>query len=102
MTEYTDEDLGSHACNYAKRGKSLAYIAMTMGKTEDEVLDYMRAAGGCSCGSGYQSWWHKDARGIELFKGCDKCAPGKLKQYRPEVLTNSNYHADEPIEPEDY
>jgi hypothetical protein len=25
-----------------------------------------------------------------------------LSKYRPEVLTNSNYYADEPIEAEDY
>ena len=102
LSDYSEQDLGTHACLYAKRGKTVAYIADLMGITEDDVLHYMHAVGGCSCGSGYQSWWHKDARGIELFKGCDKCAPGKLKRYRPEVLTNSNYQADEPIEPEDY
>lgn len=52
----------------------------------------------CSCGSGKPSHWYKDARGIELFRGCPTCAPAKLATYRPEVLTNPNYHADEPIE----
>lgn len=56
----------------------------------------------CSCGSGRPSKWYKDARGIELFRGCTKCAPEKLKGYRPEVLTNPNYEATEAIEPEDY
>lgn len=56
----------------------------------------------CPCGSGKPSRWYKDARGIELFRGCNACAPEKLKGYRPEVLTNPDYVANEPIEPEDY
>jgi hypothetical protein len=52
----------------------------------------------CSCGSGLDSEWHHDARGIELFRGCEKCAPEKLKRYRPEVLNNPRYEADEPID----
>ena len=56
----------------------------------------------CTCGSGHEPRWYFDARGIELFKGCDKCAPAKLKGYRPEVLTDANYEATEAIEPEDY
>jgi hypothetical protein len=56
----------------------------------------------CPCGSGLESEWHHDARGIELFRGCAKCSPAKLRRYRPEVLTDPNYEADEPIEPEDY
>ena len=43
-------------------------------------------------------WWEYDARGIELCKVCDLCIEVKLAQYRPEVLTNSNYEANEPIE----
>jgi hypothetical protein len=48
------------------------------------------------------SWWELDARGIPLARVCDGCIKEKLKGYRPEVLTDSNYEADEPIEPEDY
>jgi len=44
------------------------------------------------------SWEEYDARGIYLCRVCDKCEVAKLSKYRPEVLTNSNYHADEPIE----
>ena len=47
-------------------------------------------------------WAEHDARGIYLTKVCDKCRKHKLAKYRPAVLTNPGYHADEPIEPEDY
>ena len=46
------------------------------------------------------SWWEYDARGIELCKVCDKCYTNKMAQYRPEVLTDSNYDIDETIEEE--
>ena len=55
----------------------------------------------CDCGSGYESDWRYDARGIELCRACQVCWPEKSKRYRPEVLTDPNYEADEPIEPED-
>jgi hypothetical protein len=56
----------------------------------------------CPCGSGKKSWWESDARGIPLGRVCLDCLDKKLSKYRPEVLTNSNYSADEPIEAEDY
>lgn len=56
----------------------------------------------CPCGSGRESWWEYDARGIPLARVCDKCRKTKLAGYRREVLTNPNYEADEPIESEDY
>jgi len=57
--------------------------------------------GECQCGSGNWSYWLYDARGIELFKGCESCEDEKLRGYRPEVLTDSNYWHDEPIEEPD-
>lgn len=54
----------------------------------------------CPCGSGRDSAWYYDARDIPLFRGCSKCAPTKLRRYRPEVLSDANYEADEPIEEE--
>jgi hypothetical protein len=54
----------------------------------------------CNCGSGLPSHWENDARGIPLCRVCTMCRKKKLSRYRPEVLTNSNYDADEPIEPE--
>lgn len=56
----------------------------------------------CPCGSGQESWWARDARGIEIARVCSACIKVKLAPYRPEVLTDPNYEADEPIEPEDY
>lgn len=47
------------------------------------------------------SWWEHDARGIPLTRVCDTCRDEKLSRYRPEVLTNPNYVANEPVEPED-
>lgn len=52
----------------------------------------------CTCGSGLPSTWQRDARGIELCRTCDKCHEEKMAHYRPDVLTNANYEADEPIE----
>ncbi len=49
---------------------------------------------------GANSWWEYDARGIELCKVCDRCRAHKLSRYRPEVLRDPNYQADEPIDPE--
>jgi hypothetical protein len=55
----------------------------------------------CVCGSGLPSYVEYDARGIPLTKVCNKCKEERLSIYRPEVLTDSNYECDEPIE-EDY
>jgi len=52
----------------------------------------------CPCGSGQSSWWESDARGIPLCRVCDRCRKEKLARYRPDVLTDSQYWADEPIE----
>ncbi len=52
----------------------------------------------CPCGSGLTSRWANDARGIPLARVCPKCRAEKLSHYRPEVLSDSNYEADEPIE----
>jgi len=52
----------------------------------------------CLCGSGLRSSWAFDARGIALCRVCNKCRDRKLAVYRPEVLTDPNYAADEPIE----
>jgi len=52
----------------------------------------------CPCGSGRNSWWENDARGIPLARVCQKCRAEKLAKFRPEVLTDSQYETDEPIE----
>ena len=49
----------------------------------------------CPCGSGEPSSWQYDARGIELCRTCDKCHDTKMAKYRPEVLTDSRYEADD-------
>jgi hypothetical protein len=56
----------------------------------------------CPCGSGLESVWQNDARGIPLCRTCPACHDNKMSGYRTEVLTNPNYQADEPIEPEEY
>lgn len=56
----------------------------------------------CPCGSDKPSVWQSDARGIPLTRTCEDCHDRKMAQYRPEVLTDPGYEADEPIEPEEY
>lgn len=55
----------------------------------------------CPCGSGLSSHWQFDARGIALARTCTACHASKMARYRPEVLTDSQYEADEPVEPEE-
>jgi hypothetical protein len=45
---------------------------------------------------------HYDARGIYITRCCDDCWSNVAARYRPEVLTDSDYECDEPIESEDY
>lgn len=52
----------------------------------------------CPCGSGEIREEHFDARGIFLCFACSKCEAEKLSGYRPEVLSDPNYAANEPIE----
>ena len=55
----------------------------------------------CPCGSGLPSTWQVDARGIPLCRTCSKCHASKMRGYRADVLTDPDYWADEPIEPEE-
>jgi hypothetical protein len=52
----------------------------------------------CPCGSGKDSHWLKDARGIEVARVCETCEAGKKAGYRPDIFTDSQYWADEPID----
>lgn len=54
------------------------------------LYGFKRNARPCPCGSGLQSWWENDARGIPLARVCVKCKKKKLSGYRPEVLTDQN------------
>jgi hypothetical protein len=54
----------------------------------------------CPCGSGLPSRWQYDARGIELCRTCAKCHKKAMGKYRKDVLTDANYWADEPIDPD--
>lgn len=56
----------------------------------------------CPCGSSKPSLWACDARGIELCRTCDDCHDEKMARYRPDVLANPSYEADEDIEPDDW
>ena len=47
-----------------------------------------------------EGWMEYDARGIPLTFVCDKCVDDKLKRYRREVRTDSQYRADEPLDSE--
>jgi hypothetical protein len=52
----------------------------------------------CPCGSGKPSRWQFDARGIELCRTCATCHKERMASYRPDVLTDPNYWADEDID----
>ena len=54
----------------------------------------------CPCGSGKSSHWQHDARGIPLCRTCPDCHERKMAGYRPEVLHDGSYQADEDIEPD--
>jgi hypothetical protein len=55
----------------------------------------------CPCGSGKDSWWLQDARGIPCKRVCEDCEEKERARYRPEIFEDSNYECDEQIE-EDY
>ena len=44
------------------------------------------------------SYWVNDARGIPLARVCPNCKTAKLSKFRRDVLTDSNYSADESVE----
>ena len=52
----------------------------------------------CPCGSGKEASAEFDARGIFLTYACPDCREEKLSKYRPDVLTDPNYWADEDID----
>jgi hypothetical protein len=52
----------------------------------------------CPCGSGEFPEKQYDARAIFLCYTCSKCEKEKLSRYRPDVLTDHDYWADEAIE----
>lgn len=52
----------------------------------------------CPCGSGKPRHENHDARGIFLTFTCDACHDAKMARYRPDVLTDPHYWADEPID----
>jgi len=56
----------------------------------------------CACGSGLDSYWQHDARGIPLCRTCTECHDEKMKRYRPDVLDNPGYEADEDIEGDEW
>lgn len=43
-----------------------------------------------------------DARGIPLTLVCSKCRDQRLSLYRHDVLTDSDYYADEAIDEEEW
>lgn len=65
------------------------------------IENELQEAHKCNCGSGLDSEWKLDARGIPLAKVCPKCEKDKLKGFRRDVLTDPNYKTSEPIEPDD-
>ena len=52
----------------------------------------------CNCGSGELRYELSDARGIFVTFVCEKCEAKIKEGYRPDIFTDSNYWADEPVE----
>lgn len=56
----------------------------------------------CPCGSGKDSEWQLDGRGIPLCRTCSDCHKEKMSRYNPVILGHyTQEDVDEPIE-EDY
>lgn len=53
----------------------------------------------CTCDSGEWGEEQYDARGIYLCITCSSCHVNKMKAYRPEVLTDSDYECNEEVDP---
>lgn len=48
-----------------------------------------------------ESWWERDAQGIDLCRVCEYCQEVKLRKFRPEILTGyTQADVSEPIEPD--
>jgi len=45
----------------------------------------------CPCGSGLDSTWQFDAKGIPLARTCHICHDKRMATYRKSVLKNPNY-----------
>ena len=54
--------------------------------------------GKCRCGSGLERRELIDARGIFCAFVCDACEAGAKAKFRPDIFTDFDYWADEPIE----
>jgi len=52
----------------------------------------------CPCGSGKDSRWLSDARGIPLKRTCPDCEQTVIAKYRPEIFTNPDYWTDEAVD----
>ena len=48
----------------------------------------------CPCGSGKDSFWAHDARGIPLCRTCDDCHEKKMSKYRPEIFNHQKTYSD--------
>ena len=56
----------------------------------------------CPCGSGLDSQWQRDGRGIPLCRTYKQCHKKKMAQYRPEILDYyTQADVDEQIEESD-
>lgn len=52
----------------------------------------------CIGGHKSDAYWRYDAKGIPLAKVCKDCVAFKLSKFRPEVINDANYWADEVID----
>ncbi len=55
----------------------------------------------CNCGSGEDSWWEYDGRGIPMARVCSRCEEERMGAFRPEIRRSyDESDVDCRIEPE--
>lgn len=74
-------------------------MAKDIGHFEGSRVTGRYWVGGCTCGSGNEGRELYDARGIYCGITCTSCK--REDTYRKDVMKNSNYEADEQIEPDE-
>jgi hypothetical protein len=56
----------------------------------------------CNCGSGKDSWWEYDGRGIPMARVCPQCERERMGVFKPEIRDSyTQSDVDCRIEPED-
>jgi hypothetical protein len=72
--------------------------AKTFSYNRHNLLKELEESSKCKCGSGLDSDWKLDSRGIPLAKVCPECEVNTLKGFRRDVLLDPNYKKNKSID----